>query len=133
MGLFLVSGIIKDLVISNSFRYVLNSAQEIRLIQPRLFDPFPATETAGFVFVNNSDSDQEGSEHFGCTVGSMTVTGRFDKVEFSNGQYIDFVVREEIHGKFILAARDPGQRLYWTAAFHTRGHIAQRRTRGRRR
>lgn len=118
------------MVISNSFRYVLYSAQEIRSIEPRLLDPFPTTETAGFVFVNDADSDQEGPKHFGCTVGSVTVTGWFDEVEFSNGQYIDFVVRGETHGEFTLAARDPVQRLYWTAAFHTGGHIAQRRTRG---
>lgn len=129
MGVYLVSGLVKYLIISNSLRYVLYSPQEIRGIEQCLFNPFPTKENARSIFVNDADSDQEGPEYFGCTVGSETVTGWFDKVEFSNGQYIDFVVRDDFRGKFTLAARDPFRRLYWTAAFHTRGHIAQHRTR----
>ena len=129
MDLYLVSGIVRDLVISNSSRYVLCSVQEILLIEHAPSNPFPTKENAGFTFVNDGDSDQEPPGCFGCTVGSETVTGWFDKVEFLNGQYIDFVVREDYRGKFTLAARDPVRRLYWTAAFQTRGHIAARRAR----
>jgi hypothetical protein len=129
MDLYLISGIVSDLVISNSFRYVLYSIQEIRLIDHGPRNPFPTKENEGFTFVNDGDSDQEPSGHFGCTVGSETVTGWFDKVEFLNGQYIDFVVRKDFRREFTLAARDPVRRLYWTAAFQTRGHIAARRAR----
>jgi hypothetical protein len=129
MGAHSISGIVKDLVISNSFKYVLYSVQEIRSIEHGMTNPFPTSENAGFTFVSDGDSDHESPEHFGCTVGSETVTGWFHKVEFLNGQYIDFVVREDFRGKFTLAARDPVRRLYWTAAFQTRGHIAARRAR----
>lgn len=39
-------------------------------------------------------------------------------------------MRENTHYNYVLAARDPLRRPFWTAEFHTRGHLAERKSRG---
>jgi hypothetical protein len=109
---------------------VLYSSDDVKIISKSRSTVFPAKETTNYIYVNDADSDQDAPAHFGCKVSGQSVTGWFHEVEFSNGDYIDFVVRENSHDKYVRAARDPLRRLFWTADFHTRGHLAERKSRG---
>jgi hypothetical protein len=58
----------------------------------------------------NSDAEIK-MEFFTCVVGSTAVEGRFYKVEFDNGQYMDFAVETQ-SGRFtVCGARDPIRHL----------------------
>jgi hypothetical protein len=75
----------------------------------------------------NSDAEIK-MEFFTCVVGSTAVEGRFYKVEFDNGQYMDFAVETQ-SGRFtVCGARDPIRRLVWMLPHKSKGHLAQRRS-----
>jgi hypothetical protein len=65
-------------------------------------------------------------EYFTCTVNSRKLYGRFHRVEFLNGEEIEFVIDQNSREcAAIHAARNPASRLIWTLPYHTRGHQAQ--------
>ncbi|WP_332879582.1 hypothetical protein [Massilia sp. S19_KUP03_FR1] len=129
MGIYVISGTVENLFISNSYKYVLCSSDEVKIIRKIRSTAFTVRETTNYIYVNDADSEQDAPAHFGCKVSGQSVIGWFHQVEFSNGDYIDFVVRENSHYKYARAARDPLLRLFWSAEFHTRGHLAERKSR----
>lgn len=67
------------------------------------------------------------TEFFSCNVNGVPLTGRFHRVEFQNGETIDFVVTLSDGKGEVHAARDRRSRLIWTLPYRTRGHKAQLR------
>jgi hypothetical protein len=67
-------------------------------------------------------------EYFTCTVNEVNLSGRFHKVEFADGEHIEFVVERNPQGAAVHAARSAEQRILWTLPYQTRGHTAQRRS-----
>ncbi len=65
-------------------------------------------------------------EYFTCTVNSRKLCGRFHRVEFSNGEEIEFVIEQNsLESAAVHGARNPASRLIWTLPYQTRGHQAQ--------
>ena len=64
-------------------------------------------------------------DFFACTVNGMDLRGAFHKVEFVNGDQIEFVI--EPAGDFftVHAARSPAARMLWMQPHHIRGISAQ--------
>jgi hypothetical protein len=82
--------------------------------------------TSSTVLTSSGNSAEVDMEFFSCFVDALPVKGRFRRVDFKDGEKIDFVVTVkegvgEVHG-----ARDPSQRFIWTLPYQTRGHIAQK-------
>jgi hypothetical protein len=75
---------------------------------------------------SSSDTDIS-MDFFTCTVDSREVSGSFYKLEFSNGDVIEFVVRDDDGLLLVAAARDLEKRYIWVQPYKTRGHLAQRR------
>jgi hypothetical protein len=65
-------------------------------------------------------------EFFICVVNSTPLAGRFHKVEFKEGETVEFVVEHKAGGGIVHAARSPSQRMLWMLPYQTRGHIAQK-------
>lgn len=73
------------------------------------------------------DADMD-TEFFTCTVNGITLFGRFHKVEFADGDAIDFVVEPKSDAAAVHAARSTSKRTLWTLPYQARGRNAQRRS-----
>lgn len=58
MGIYVISGTVENLVIWNSYKYVLCSSDEVKVISKSRSTVFPAKETTNYIYVNDADSDQ---------------------------------------------------------------------------
>lgn len=67
-------------------------------------------------------------EFFTCVVDNLPVRGRFHKVDFKEGETIEFVVTVKDGIGDVCGARDPNQRFIWTLPYQTRGHVAQKKS-----
>jgi hypothetical protein len=105
MDYVLVSGLVRDLHITKGYEGLANST----------------------IFEKLSDDTEVQIEFFSCFVDELRMKGSFHRVDFREGETIDFVVTiyrgvGEVHG-----ARNPSQHLIWTLPYRTRGHIAQKK------
>ncbi|MET0858100.1 MAG: putative type VI secretion system effector [Telluria sp.] len=64
-------------------------------------------------------------EYFTCCVDGIHLSGHFYRVEFGEGDEMEFVVLPVASGAAVHAARNPASRLIWTLPYQTRGHQAQ--------
>ncbi len=67
-------------------------------------------------------------EFFTCTVNGLELAGRFHKVEFKEGETVEFVVDKKSVGAVVHAARSPNQKMLWMLPYQTRGYLAQKRS-----
>lgn len=67
-----------------------------------------------------------GMDFFACSVDGLELRGAFHKVEFHDGDYIEFVVEPEGEFSTVHAARNPGTRMLWMPPHQVRGHAAQK-------
>lgn len=127
MGFFLVSGVIRDLIISKGYENILFSQDELGLLGLGAIGAAAIGEGLGSKILAGSGSDaQIEMEFFTCFVGDDFLQGRFYNVEFKNGEFIHFVVEKYFGKNNVVAARDSVSRLVWTMPYRTKGHIAQR-------
>lgn len=129
MSVTRISGVVKDLKIFEAYENVLFNESQANILgvgavaAAFIGDSLSATTLASA----NSDAEIK-MEFFTCVVGSTAVEGRFYKVEFDNGQYMDFAVETQ-SGRFtVCGARDPIRRLVWMLPHKSKGHLAQRRS-----
>jgi hypothetical protein len=78
------------------------------------------------VLGNASAGAEIGMDFFTCTVNGMTLRGAFHKVEFLNGDQIEFVVEQEADFFTVHAARSSSARLLWMQPHQIRGIRAQK-------
>jgi hypothetical protein len=79
-------------------------------------------------FADASSEPETDMEFFTCKVDDTVLFGRFHKVQFANGETVDFVVEKISEGASVHAARGTTMRILWMLPYQTRGHIAQRRS-----
>ncbi len=66
-------------------------------------------------------------ECFTCSVNNTLLVGRFHKVEFKEGEKIEFLTQSSSHGAVVYAARNPKERMLWMQPYQMRGHVAQKK------
>jgi hypothetical protein len=66
-------------------------------------------------------------EYFTCCVNGVNLYGHFYRVEFSDGDDMEFVVSPAVSGAAVHGARSPSRRLVWMLPYQTRGITAQKR------
>jgi hypothetical protein len=69
-----------------------------------------------------------GMDFFTCTVNGILLEGGFYRLEFKEGESVDFVVERETGRNIVKAARSPEQRIIWMLPHQERGQIAQKRS-----
>jgi hypothetical protein len=127
MKLELLSGEISNLIV------VKGSIPLLSPVEKNLAETGAATaaaigESLSSTFLVGASTETEmGMEFFTCTVSGEELTGCFNKVEFKNDQYIDFVVAKD-RVNSVQAARDPYRHLIWTMPHRAKGHAAQKRS-----
>lgn len=129
MAVKIISGTISDLEVAGCYENVLFNESQANMLgvgaaaAAFIGDGLSATTLASA----NSDAEIK-MEFFTCVVNSTAVEGRLYKVEFNNGQYMDFAVETQ-SGRFtVCGARDPIRRLVWMLPHKSKGHLAQRRS-----
>jgi len=63
---------------------------------------------------------------FSCTVAGEVLKGGFYKVEFRNGDFIEFAVGFETGDATVYAVRSPSLRILWMPPHRVRGHAIQK-------
>jgi hypothetical protein len=127
MNYVIASGIVRNLHVTKGYEDLAFTARDKSLIGLAAIAAASAgNATSATILANSSTGAEVDMEFFTCFVDDLPVKGRFHRVDFKDGEKIDFVVTVkegvgEVHG-----ARDPSQRFIWTLPYQTRGHIAQK-------
>jgi hypothetical protein len=126
-NLRLVRGMISNLKISKGYDYSVFTEDEKFIAGSAAI----AAAAAGQFFnsaalANTSQGAEIDMECFSCTLDAMSLTGRFHRVGFANGEVVEFVIEEGSRATPIVhCARNPASRIIWTLPYQTRGHRAQ--------
>jgi hypothetical protein len=129
MKFAVVSGEISNLHIFKGHENMLFSATQSQLAGIGAIAAAAAgAGTASSVMARAHRDAEMPMDFFTCTINEKAVTGCFFKVGFQDGQYIDFVVHDQMHTSEVYAARDPKRRLVWTKPYRSKGHLAQKRS-----
>jgi hypothetical protein len=78
------------------------------------------------VLGNASAGSEVGMDFFSCTVEGEELHGAFHRVEFQNGEDIEFVAEPDGQRFAVQAARNPTTRMLWMQPHQVRGHVAQK-------
>lgn len=124
---YLASGQVSELKISRNYESILSPAGQSNSLEIGGVVSAALGEVPGStVFSNPTAGAELEMDFFSCSVDGEIISGRFYKVEFKDGQHIDFAVKVESGQRDVQAARDPLRRLVWTLPYRTKGHLAQR-------
>lgn len=129
MGQILLSGVIRDLAITRGYEDLAFTAGNRSLIGlAAIAAAATGNSTSAAILSSSIGGAEVDMEFFTCFVGETALKGRFYKVDFQNGDLIEFVVSMEQGVGRVHGARNPSQRFIWTLPYQTRGHIAQMRS-----
>ena len=129
MQLIILSGVIRDLVIARGYEELAFTAGNRSLVGlAAIVAASTGNNTNATILSNSSSGAEVDMEYFTCFVGETPLKGRFHKVDFQNGDLIEFVVSMERGVAEVHGARDPSHQFIWTLPYQTRGHIAQKRS-----
>lgn len=76
---------------------------------------------------NASQGAEIDVEYFSCVVNDLRLFGHLYRVEFKDGDEMEFVFERYLGRGSVQSARNPVYRLIWTLPYQTRGVIAQQR------
>lgn len=79
------------------------------------------------ILTNASHAAKIDLEFFTCVVNDLRLFGHLHKVEFNNGDEMDFVVERWLGRGSVQSARGPAHRLIWMRPYQTRGTKAQQK------
>jgi hypothetical protein len=125
MKIVIFSGEIENLTVCKKSRNLLFKSEEKDILGIGSIAAASIGESLSSTsMINSSVGAEIEMEFFSCTVRGEVIKGSFYKVEFKNGQVIDFVINQW-SDKEVLAARDPLRRIIWAQPYCTKGHHAQ--------
>lgn len=123
----LVSGVVQELTITKGYEDLAFTDQGKSLVGLAAVVAASTGNMASSAILSNSSGGAEvNMEFFVCTINNLPLRGRFHKVDFSNGDHIEFVVTISDGIGSVHGARDPKQRFIWTVPYQTRGNVAQK-------
>lgn len=91
--------------------------------------PLQLSRLAGVVERLHVERDASGElsmDYFSCTVDGVALRGGFYKVQFQEGDFIEFAVDYASGCACVHAARSPSLRILWMLPYRIRGHARQR-------
>ena len=121
-----ISGVVESLRIEKGYQDVIFRKTDSHLAGVAAVGAAAMGQAASATVLGNASAGTEVSmDFFACTVNGMDLRGAFHKVEFVNGDQIEFVI--EPAGDFftVHAARSPAARMLWMQPHHIRGISAQ--------
>lgn len=122
-----VSGIVQNLRVEKGYRDLIFSKIDGQAAGLAAVGAAAAEQGASSTILSAASTGNEiGMDFFSCTIDASELRGAFHKVEFHDGDYMEFVV--EPAGKFstVHAARNPGTRILWMQPHQVRCHVAQK-------
>lgn len=123
----LISGIVRDLIVAKGFDDPVFSqgaktvAGSASIAAAALGEYFTSSALA-----NSSQGAEIGVEYFTCTINSLPLSGHFYKVEFKDGDRMEFVIEHGAGGAVVNGARSSIRRYIWMLPYQTRGLSAQK-------
>jgi hypothetical protein len=125
----LVSGIVSNLHITKGYEDLAFTARDKSVVGLAAIAAASTGNSASSAILANSSAGAEvDMEFFTCFVDELPVKGRFHRVDFKEGEKIEFVISMKKGVGEVCGARDPVQRFIWTLPYQTRGHIAQKKS-----
>jgi len=128
MDYFLVSGIVHELHVTKGYEDVAFTDRSKNLIgAASIAAAAIGSSTSSTILASSSNGAEVQMEFFTCRVNDALLSGRFYKVDFREGENIDFVVTSGYRFSEVHGARNPEQCLIWSIPYRTRGNIAQKK------
>lgn len=129
MRFYLISGLVCNLhIVKNNENFLFSRSERDFLEIGSVAAAAIGEGLSSTILAGANQGAEIPMEFFTCTVGDEAVSGRFYKVEFKNGEQIDFVINKEYGAMEVHAARDQRLRLVWTLPNRSKGHAAQRKS-----
>jgi hypothetical protein len=122
-----ISGVVENLRIETGYQDLIFTKTDGQVAGIAAIGAAAMGRAASATVLSNASAGAEVSmDFFACTVNGMSLRGAFHKVEFVNGDQIEFVI--ETDGDFfaVHAARSPAARLLWMSQHQIRGINAQK-------
>ena len=121
-----ISGVVENLRIEKGYQDLIFTKNDGQLAGVAAVGAAAMGQVASATVLSNASGGAEiGMDFFACTVNGAALRGAFHKVEFGNGDLIEFVVEPEDDFFTVHAARSPAARLLWMKPHQVRGASAQ--------
>lgn len=129
MSFVTVSGIVRNLHITNGYEDLMIAKPNKDLVGlAAVYAASTGNNASASILSSSANGAKIEMEFFTCEVQEIQLKGKFYRVEFKEGESIDFVVTLKHGSREVQCARDVRQRLIWTLPYRNRGHIAQKRS-----
>lgn len=121
-----ISGVVENLRIEKGYQDLIFNKTDSQVAGVAAIGAAAIGQAASATVLGNASAGAEVSmDFFACTVNGMSLRGAFHKVEFVNGDHIEFVIEREADLFIVHAARSPAARMLWMPQHQIRGINAQ--------
>ena len=122
-----ISGVVENLRIEKGYQELIFNKTDSQVAGVAAVGAAALGQAASATVLGNASAGAEVSmDFFACTVNGMSLRGAFHKVEFVNGDQIEFVIEPEGDFFIVHAARSPAARMIWMSQHQIRGINAQK-------
>jgi hypothetical protein len=122
-----ISGVVENLRIEKGYQDLIFTKTDSQVAGIAAIGAAALGQAASATVLSNASAGAEVSmDFFACTVDGMPLRGAFHKVEFVNGDQIEFVIEPEGDFFTVHAARSPAARMLWMSQHQIRGINAQK-------
>ena len=122
-----IIGVVENLRIEKGYQDLIFNKTDSQVVGIAAIGAAAMGQAASASILSNASAGAEVSmDFFACTVDGMALRGAFHKVEFVNGDQIEFVIEPEGEFFTVHAARSPAARMLWMSQHQIRGINAQK-------
>jgi len=122
-----IIGVVENLRIEKGYQDLVLSKADTQFAGAAAVGAAAMGQVASATVLSTASGGAEVSmDFFACNVDGMGLRGAFHKVEFANGDQIEFVVEPEADFYVVHAARSPTARMLWMQPHQIRGISAQK-------
>jgi hypothetical protein len=122
-----ISGVVENLRIEKGYQDLIFTKTDSQVAGVAAIGAAVVGQAASATVLSTASAGAEVSmDFFACTVNGISLRGAFHKVEFVNGDEIEFVIEPESDFFTVHAARSPAARLIWMSQHQIRGINAQK-------
>jgi hypothetical protein len=126
MTLQIITGVVSELKVSSEYVDIFSDSEKTGLGiaaigAAAIGQAFNATALAATTAAAELEL-----QFFSCNADGVPIAGKFDSVDFHNGDVIDFVVSSGDSVAICHAARSESKRVLWMQPYHVRGSDAQK-------
>ena len=122
-----ISGVVENLRIEKGYRDLIFNETDSQVAGIAAIGAAVMGQAASSTVLGNASGGAEISmDFFACSVDGRDLRGAFHKVEFANGDQIEFVIEPDAGFFTVHAARSPAARMLWMSQHQIRGINAQK-------